>query len=293
MKTLTVFTPTYNRAYLLPRLYESLCNQTSLEFVWLIIDDGSVDNTKELVESWIIQSDIEIKYHYKDNGGMHTAHNLAYSLIETELNVCIDSDDYMPVDAIHKILDAWCGVEHKESYAGIIGLDADFNNNILGSRMPLSIKEGSLADLYNNYGGTGDKKIVLRTDVVNQYPNYPEYKGEKLVPLGILYLMIGKDFKSIYLDDILCNVEYQKLGSSNTIQKQYFLSPKGFAYAKSLQKQYTTSWILHIKYSLHIGISSCITKNFRLLNQGPKAYLNWVILPIAFGGTLYLKWKNR
>ena len=104
MKTLTVFTPTYNRAYLLPKLYRSLCDQTNKDFIWLIIDDGSIDNTEEIISQWIFEDKIDIKYHYKDNGGMHTGHNLAYKVIETELNVCIDSDDFMPDNAVELIL---------------------------------------------------------------------------------------------------------------------------------------------------------------------------------------------
>ena len=96
---LTVFTPTYNRAHTLPRTYASLKNQDSFCFEWLIIDDGSTDNTRELVESWIAENKIPIRYHYQENQGMHGAHNTAYRLINTELNTCIDSDDYMPDDA--------------------------------------------------------------------------------------------------------------------------------------------------------------------------------------------------
>ena len=105
MAILTVFTPTYNRAYTLHKCYESLRRQTNKGFVWLIIDDGSTDNTKELVDSWLKNDNgFEIRYAYKENGGMHTGHNKAYELIDTELNVCIDSDDYMPDDAVEGIL---------------------------------------------------------------------------------------------------------------------------------------------------------------------------------------------
>ena len=85
MKTLTVFTPSYNRAYTLHKCYESLLRQTSKDFTWLIIDDGSSDNTKELVDSWINENKIEINYIYQENQGMHGAHNTAYKNIKTEL----------------------------------------------------------------------------------------------------------------------------------------------------------------------------------------------------------------
>jgi glycosyltransferase involved in cell wall biosynthesis len=241
MKSITVFTPTFNRAYLLPRLYKSLCEQSSKDFLWLIIDDGSTDNTKQLVDKWSKENKIEIQYQYKENGGMHTGHNLAYKLINTELNVCIDSDDYMPKEAVDKILNIWCKRINKFSIAGIIGLDARENLTILGTTMPINVAKGTLADLYYKYKAKGDKKLVLRTDAVNQFPRYPEYKNEKIVPLGSLYLMIDQEFEMLYSDEIFCIVEYQNEGSSKTILRQYKQSPQGFAYARKLKLEYSSS----------------------------------------------------
>ena len=108
---LTVFTPAYNRAHTLLRTYESLRIQRCKDFIWMIVDDGSVDNTAELVAQWQLQDNgFEIQYIYKENGGMHTAHNTAYEHIKTELNVCIDSDDMMAVDAVEKILNKYTQV---------------------------------------------------------------------------------------------------------------------------------------------------------------------------------------
>lgn len=96
MKTLTIFTPAYNRAHTLGRTYASLLRQTCDDFEWLIVDDGSKDSTQSLVEGWIQEGKISIRYIYQENQGMHGAHNTAYRNIYTELNTCIDSDDYMP-----------------------------------------------------------------------------------------------------------------------------------------------------------------------------------------------------
>ena len=101
MVPITVFTPTYNRAHLLSRCYDGMKAQTDKSFIWMIIDDGSADNTEEVVRGWIQENDdFQIQYYRKENGGLHTAYNEAISHIETELCVCIDSDDYMPDDAI-------------------------------------------------------------------------------------------------------------------------------------------------------------------------------------------------
>ena len=102
---LTIFTPAYNRAHTLLRTYESLCRQSCKAFIWLVVDDGSTDNTAALVQQWQSRDNgFEIQYIYKENGGMHTAHNVAYANIHTELNTCIDSDDMLADGAVEKIL---------------------------------------------------------------------------------------------------------------------------------------------------------------------------------------------
>lgn len=293
MKKLTVFTPTYNRAHLLPRLYNSLRNQTSKDFIWLIIDDGSSDGTDELIQKWQAESKIEIQYHYKKNGGMHTGHNAAYKIIKTELNVCIDSDDFMPPGAVQQIIKQWNSVPNKKNIAGIIGLDADENGKIIGTKIPLHLHAGTLTDLYKKQGVTGDKKVVLQTEIVRQYPAYPEFENEKLVPLGILYLMIGQDFNFVYSNEVFCIVEYQQDGSSSSILKQYFQSPRGFAYARTVQKRFSDSLLEDLKNSMHIGISALVTKDYSLLRLDPKKWYNYLMFPLAMGAHAVLKQKVK
>jgi glycosyltransferase involved in cell wall biosynthesis len=107
MKSLTIFTPTFNRAHLLPRLYDSLKNQTNQNFVWMIINDGSTDHTDEVVQSFLEENVLEIQYIKQKNTGMHGAHNTAYKNCKTELNTCIDDDDLMPENAVELILNKW------------------------------------------------------------------------------------------------------------------------------------------------------------------------------------------
>ena len=106
-RTLTVITTTYNRDYCLHQVYESLLRQTCDDFIWLIVDDGSTDNTKEIVQGWQAENKIEIEYYYKPNGGMHTARNLSYEKVHTELNVIIDSDDWMTDNGVELIVECW------------------------------------------------------------------------------------------------------------------------------------------------------------------------------------------
>ena len=240
MALLTVFTPAYNRAHTLPRTYESLCRQDCKDFVWLVVDDGSSDNTAALVRSWQEQENgFEIRYLYKENGGMHTAHNAAYEVIDTELNVCIDSDDCLADGAVKKILDKWCSVKDL-GYAGIIGLDADLDGKLIGKGFPDGLTETTLTGYYAA-GGSGDKKLVYRTDVIKQYPPYPVFDGEKYVALAYKYRLIDQDYKLAVLDEVLCNVEYQPDGSSGTMWKQYLRNPRGFAFWRKVCMQYLKS----------------------------------------------------
>ena len=182
---LTVFTPTYNRAHTLPRTYESLRNQDCFCFEWLIIDDGSTDGTNKLVETWMAENNpFKIRYIYKKNGGMHTAYNTAYDNIDTELNVCIDSDDCLAPGAARKIAEAWSTMR-EFGYAGLIGLDSDMNGNIIGTGFPENMKETTYSEYYGK-GGKGDKKFVYRTDIIKKYPPYPEFEGENYVGTNIM-----------------------------------------------------------------------------------------------------------
>lgn len=269
---LTIFTPAYNRAHTLPRTYESLCNQNNKSFIWLVVDDGSTDNTAELVNQWMKNDNgFEIKYVYKENGGMHSAHNTAYKNINTELNVCIDSDDKLGNDAVNLILNKWDEVSHL-GYAGIIGLDADFDGNIIGKGFDESLKETTVIGYYAN-GGLGDKKLVYRTDIINKYPEYPIFEGEKYVSLSYKYRLIDQEYKLAVLNEVLCNVEYQLDGSTHTMWKQYLRNPKGWTFWRKVCMQYPTSRKRLIVDCIHYVSSSILSKNKHFIKESPKPVL--------------------
>jgi glycosyltransferase involved in cell wall biosynthesis len=289
MKTLTVFTPAFNRANLLPRLYESLCNQTSKDFEWLLIDDGSSDNTKQLVAHWIQEKTIAIRYIFQENQGMHGAHNTAYKNIDTILNTCIDSDDYMSNNAVALILDKWNTMD-QQKYAGMVGLDALESGEILGTEFRSEFT--TLEDFYLN-GGSGDKKLVYRTAVINKYPEYPLFEGEKYVGLGTKYLLVGKDYQLVTLNKVLVIVEYQDTGSSRNMFYQYVKNPKGFIYNRITTMKHSKSTKRKFIEAIHY-ISSCIRiKKTDFLKDSPEKLLT--ILAIPFGIALYIliQYKTR
>lgn len=292
MAVLTVFTPAYNRAHTLGRTYQSLLIQSSKDFVWMIIDDGSTDNTKEIVDKWIKEDNgFDIIYIYKENGGMHTAHNTAYENISTELNVCIDSDDKIADNAVEKIIYKWNEVKDK-NYAGLIGLDADFDNNVIGVGFPSDLKETTLSDYYKN-GGKGDKKLVYRTDVINSVPPYPTFENEKYVSLAYKYRLIDQKYKLAVLDEIICNVEYQLDGSSNSMIKQYINNPKGFAFWRKVCLEYPSSKKRLIMDTIHYISSSIISKNKKFIKESPKKILTVLLIPFGIVLTSYIKWKYK
>lgn len=291
LATLTVFTPTYNRTYILNQCYESLVRQSSKDFIWLIIDDGSTDDTRKLVEEWMKRDNgFEIRYHYKQNGGMHTGHNAAYELIDTELNVCIDSDDFMPDNAVELIVYFW-KKNGSNKYSGIIALDIYKNGEVIGCELP-DKKSTTLSGFYDN-GGKGDKKLIYRTDVVNSYPKYPEFEGEKFVPLDYKYLLADQDYELLIMNKVVCVVEYMEDGSSMNMFRQYYKNPRGFAFMRKIHMKYDKGFVKKFKTCIHYVSSSFISKNKIFVSESYNKL--FTILAIPFGVCLYglIKYNNR
>ena len=292
MVTLTVFTPVYNRAHTLPRTYESLCIQDCKDFKWLIIDDGSTDGVESLIREWQKKDNgFEIQYIYKENGGMHTAHNVAYEHIVTELNTCIDSDDCMAEGAVQSIVEEWKKVKDK-GYAGLIGLDADLKGELIGKGFPKDLKETTLVGYYAA-GGIGDKKLVYRTDVIKKYPPYPVFEGEKYVSLAYIYRLIDQDYKLAVLDKVLCNVEYQNDGSSATMWKEYVKNPKGFAFWRKVCMKYPESQKRLLVDCIHYVSNSLIAQNHHFISESPRRILTVMAIPFGIGLCAYTKRKTR
>lgn len=291
MPTLTIFTPAYNRAHTLSRTYESLLKQSNKDFEWLIIDDGSRDNTTELVKEWSLKKNgFKIQYIYKENGGMHTAHNLAYEKITTELNVCIDSDDVLAEEAVEKILSHWRKVRSK-GYCGIIGLDEDMRNGkVIGKAFPPDMVETTLSQYYAS-GGKGDKKLVYRTDLIKKTPPYPVFPGEKYVGLGYKYSILDLKYKLSVLNEVLCKVDYQESGSSNNMFRQYLNNPKGFAFIRKWDMKHPITRKRHILNCVYYCSSSFISNNRNYIKESPEKLLTILCTPAGWILTVYIKYK--
>lgn len=289
---LTIFTPTYNRAYTLHKCYESLVNQTYRDFVWLIIDDGSKDETEHLVESWKKVNQITIQYVYQENQGMHGAHNTAYEHIETELNVCIDSDDYMPEDAVEKICSFW-ETYGSEKVAGMIGLDAHPNGEILGTHFPNELKKTTLYELYAKHHVKGDKKLVYRTEIVKKAPPYPVFPGEKYCPLSYKYVLIDQEFPLLVINEVLCHVEYMEDGSSLNMLNQYKKNPRGFSFFRQVAMQYAPTYKDQFREAIHYVSSKLILRDIGFLIESPKKWTTLLATPFGIGLFIYINSKSK
>lgn len=278
--TLTVFTPAYNRAHTIVHTYESLCRQTCGDFEWLIIDDGSTDNLAAIVKKWQNEASFVIRYIYQENQGMHGAHNTAYRNITTELNVCIDSDDFMPDNAVELIVDFW-KENKREDLAGVVGLDCRKDGSIIGTAFGADLKETTLSGYYAK-GGKGDKKLVYRTDVIRKYPEYPVFGGEKYVGLAYKYMLIDKDYKLLAINEPLVIVEYQEDGSSNSMFRQYWNNPKGFAFYRKTEMLLSPTLKRRFISCVHYVSSSIISRNNHFLKESPKKVMTFIAIPLGW-----------
>ncbi|MGM9851673.1 MAG: glycosyltransferase family A protein [Muribaculaceae bacterium] len=294
LPTLTVFTPAYNRAHTLPRTYQSLCRQTCHDFEWLVIDDGSTDNTRALVAQWIADGRIPIKYIYKDNGGLHTGYNTAYANIDTELCVCIDSDDWMPDNAVELILTHWRKYG-SDKYAGITGLDFFPSGEPIGGYFPDELTECHIIDFYLKKIHGGDTKQVLRTELMRSVAPMQGFPGEKNFNPIYLILQVDDKYPSLILNRNLCFVEYQQGDSMSAgIFRQYINSPHSFAKQRRLEMSLSHNTRRNlIRVAIHYNSSCIIAGEKDWLKTSPRKMLTLLTRPLGWALSKYIIFKAR
>lgn len=287
---LTVFTLTYNRAYCLHKCYESLLRQKCKDFEWLIVDDGSTDNTKEIIDKWIFENKIPIRYIYKKNGGMHSGYNTAYDNIDTELAVCIDSDDYMTDDAVKLITEYWTKNKN-DSYAGIVGLDITSDGKVIGKELP-NQKSMTVYDYYNRLNGKGDKKMVYRPELIRPFRS-PEYEGEKLFPTCYKYFMVDLNYEMLILNKPLCVVEYMPDGYTQNIIKTYKKNLNSYIYYRKFILNYPNATFKHkFRFAVHYVAECMLKSEKKWFKNAPKKHIVICAIPMGFCLYIYLLIKG-
>ncbi len=219
---ITVFTPTYNRAHLLGRLYESLCAQRFTDFEWVIVDDGSTDGTASLVQGFIAERRIDIKYYNQRNGGKHRAINHGVSQAKGELFFIVDSDDSLPADSLQCIADEWAKCDN--SMGGVAGLDTTLDGKMIGGGLPVDAIECNSLDIRFRHHVTGDMAEVFKTSVMQEFP-FPEIEGEKFCPEALVWNRIAQKYKLRYFNKPIYIAEYQPDGLTDRIVRIRMESP--------------------------------------------------------------------
>lgn len=223
----TVFTPTYNRAYILKEVYDSLINQSFQSFKWVIIDDGSTDGTDSFVSGWIEEKKLNIIYENQENQGRFAAFNTAVKYFEGELLIILDSDDCLKKDALMLIKECW-EKEKRNGYSGIISYMAYSDDTIIGTTFPPDLTAERTYVLRDKYKMKGDKAVYFSINIIKKY-KYPLIKGEKFIGDSIIMDKINEIAPMYILREQLYIREYQKDSITNHLIGTWCSSPKGMS----------------------------------------------------------------
>ena len=228
MKTLTVFTPTYNRAQYLPKCYESLLAQKNTDFVWQIVDDGSEDGTEELIKSYIEEGKMDINYHKKPNGGKASAINYSLEITDTPLWVCLDSDDYFFPDAVDIMLDVCRDIKDKDNVCGVITVRSSEDGSPMHNiNMPEGVGYATQLDIRYKFKVPAEYAQVYKTEVIKKY-RFPVYEGEKFVTESWMQDQIDTEYVFKLFRDPVMVCEYLPTGLTNNYYKLIRNNPMSF-----------------------------------------------------------------
>ena len=292
METLTIFTPTYNRAELIERTYRSLQRQTNKDFVWFVVDDGSTDNTREVVEQWAeSEKEFEIKYYYKENGGLQSGYVEAIKHLETELAMCVDSDDYLVDDAVESVLSLWAE-KGGEEYAGILALDRKEDGHVIGDYYDNGIEKIDLVALDTGriVRAEVDRMLAIRSDLYKKATPAKRYIGENTINATQLHIEIGKSKEFLLLNKPICVIEYQAGGISKNKKKQYFDRPNSFADWRIFCMNLEHAPLKHyVKHNIHYIAECIIAKRKTIVKDSPRKVETILLLPFGFALWVYLK----
>lgn len=285
MNLLTIFTPSYNRAYILPKLYESLKRQTDKRFEWVIVDDGSVDDTESLVNGWINESLININYQKQQNQGKHIAINTGVEMANGELFFIVDSDDQLTLNAVEKVFIFWNSHKTDENISGILSYRQFPDGKRVGSALPSYVKQCKLRESSSKYGSIGDKVVIYRTELFRKF-KFPKFANECFLGESYVYNQIDDIADMLVMNEMIYIFDYQLDGLSQNFRNLYRKSPLGFQAMFIQGQKYCPDWKSALKNKAHI---CCLAiHNHNLLKVISHCGLSFV-LAFPIGLLLYLK----
>lgn len=222
---LTIFTPAYNRAATLPRLYDSLCRQTCRDFEWIVVDDGSTDNTPALLVSWKAEGIIPLRFHHQRNAGKMAAHNRGVEMAAGDMFVCVDSDDFLTENAVEALLHAW--QQPHEGCIGVLAFQVDTAGHPITSMTDHTVEITTLKDAYSHHGLSGDTMLIFNRSILNRH-SFPVFEGETFVPENYLYDQLDQEGPLFLLRKGLYICEYRSDGYSANIARILYDNPRGY-----------------------------------------------------------------
>lgn len=282
---ITVFTPTYNRAHTLQRLYQSLQRQTFTDFEWLVIDDGSSDSTEVLVSPWLNEiNHFTTRYFKKENAGKIAAINDGLDLAQGELFFIVDSDDFITEDALQKIHHWVSELPKNTKFCGIMG-----NKGVALHETPNNFFEEEYIDTdfleitSNKVIITGERAHVFFTEIHKQY-KYPIFAGEKFMTEAVAKNRMARDgFKIRAFNDIIYIYEYQDEGLTNNITSAYINSPKGYALWMKERAEFLNLDII-TKFKLYYSYYAAVRQKINLSeiknNLQISDFVLWIIVKL-------------
>lgn len=289
--SLTILTPTYNRAYILPKLYESLTKQTNLQFTWLVVDDGSSDNTKELIQKFIKEEKIKIVYIKQENGGKHRALNMGAKAVTTDAVFIVDSDDYLTSDAVETILDSWNIVEENK-LIGITFLRGYSETEVIGEEYPENYLIKNFNEVRYNMGIKGDKAEVLDAQIMKASP-FPDIPNERFMSEGVAWKKMAKKGDSLFINKIIYITEYLEDGYTSSGRMLLINNPLGAMLNAKMAM--TDEFILKVRLRnalLYIAYGYVAHKSRKEIVQ--ESNQKTLVQPLLlFGWMLYRYWKFK
>ena len=249
---LTIFTPTYNRAKTIPQLFDSLMRQTCHDFEWLIVDDGSSDDTASLVER-LQQSDppFDITYIKKENGGKHTAINLGATKARGDWFFIVDSDDWLKPDAVEWFYRQSKAIADNQRFAALVGSRINSKGDRLGFEKPYTQIDCSPTEFCFKHGGGGDHAEIVKTDIIRQFP-FPVYPDERFCAEGLVWQRIGKNYIFRYCDYPIYVTEYLPDGLTCNVKALKLRNPR---YSQLIELERAKNRDIPLKYRIKAAIS--------------------------------------
>jgi glycosyltransferase involved in cell wall biosynthesis len=294
MTLLTIFTPTYNRAHLLQRVYDSLLAQTNRDFEWVIVDDGSSDDTGNLVRTFIDERQLKIVFEQQANAGKHIAVNRGLQMASGTLFLILDSDDELTDDAVEKVDAHWKDLQEVrdfESFGGLVANKSFTDGRHIGTDLSYDILDTTIIDYRFHRKIAGDKLEIFKTALLKQYP-FPA-NGEKFCPEALVWNRIGSKYVFRFFNDSIYLAEYLPDGLTDRIVTVRKKSPNNSAVYYSELTHYNIPFVQKIRAAINYwrfciyDRSTSFFKKITAINP----VLSLVGLPL--GLALALKERNR